>query len=81
MMKCQSDLKELPLAVSAKERAGLLGISVRHVRRMDSSGQLPAPVRLGGAVRWLTADIKNWLDSGAPDRKIWNQIKETSNAR
>jgi len=63
------------LALSAKELAERLGVSLRHVRRMDSAGMLPRPCRLGRAVRWSTETINSWLAAGAPDRRTWQRIK------
>ncbi len=63
------------LAFSAAELAGRLGVSLRHIRRMDASGKLPTPIRLGYSVRWLAAEIEAWLTAGAPDRRRWQMIK------
>jgi len=71
-----SDSTSLPrLALSAVELAGSLGICVRHLRRMDSIGRLPRAVRLGRTVRWSVDDIRDWLLSGAPDRRCWDVLK------
>jgi len=68
-------LRPAPLALSARELAGRLGVSLRHVRRMDSAGMLPRPCRLGRAVRWPTETIDAWLRAGAPDRRRWEQVE------
>ena len=64
-----------PLAFSAAELANRLGVSLRHMRRLDSAGKLPKPIRLGRSVRWPVAEIENWLDEGAPDRRTWEAMK------
>ena len=64
-----------PSAYSAAELAARLGVSLRHVRRMDSAGMLPRPVRLGRAVRWSADDLDAWLAAGAPDRRAWESGK------
>ena len=69
------------LALSAAELAGQLGVSLRHIRRMDSSGKLPKPIRLGHSVRWLVAEIEAWLRAGAPRRAHWEQLKATAKAQ
>ena len=66
------------MALSAEALARLLQVSVRHIRRMDSAGKLPAPIRLGGSVRWRTDEIQTWLAAGAPDRRIWTAMKGNS---
>ena len=60
-----------PLAVDVKVLARMLGCSVRHIERLDASGQLPRAFRLGKSKRWSLASIKAWLADGAPDRDTW----------
>ncbi|MHB8863461.1 MAG: helix-turn-helix transcriptional regulator [Pirellulaceae bacterium] len=55
-----------PLLISAPELAKILGISARSVWRLLSAGKLPAPVRLGGAVRWRRSDVLAWIEQGCP---------------
>ena len=47
-----------PLLIPASEVARLLNISKRTLWRLLSAGKLPAPVRLGNAVRWRR---EGWL--------------------
>ena len=67
------------LAMSARELAERLDISVRHLRRLDSAGAVPKPIRLGRLVRWLASEIEPWLAAGAPDRQRWEAMKEGGN--
>lgn len=60
-----------PLAVDAAEAARLLGISLRHLRGLDASGRLPRPIRLGRAVRWSVAELREWLAAACPARDRW----------
>ena len=53
--------------LSAQTLAKRLAVSVRTLWRLRSSGKLPEPVRLGGAVRWRTADIDAWVAAGCPE--------------
>ncbi len=62
------------LAVDAKRLAELLAVSLRTVRRLDSAGKLPRPVRIGGAVRWRLDEIAAWLASDCPDRNRWEAM-------
>lgn len=55
--------------VTVDQVARTLGLSVRTVRRMDSAGKLPAPVRVGGSVRWRKADVAAWVTAGCPSRR------------
>jgi len=67
--------KDVHTALSAVELAKKLGVSLRHIRRLDSVGKMPKGVRLGGAVRWLASEINEWLEAGAPDRAEWEARK------
>ena len=60
-----------PVVLSAKGVAGLLGVSLRHVRRMDSAGRLPKPIRLGHLIRWPVDGIEKWIAMGCPDRRTF----------
>ena len=70
------DIKESAWALSAEELAERLGLSLRHVRRLDATGKLPRPLKLGGSVRWLVKEINRWLEAGAPDRIRWEAMKK-----
>ena len=67
-----------PIVVRGKELAKLLSVSLVSVRRMDSAGKLPKPVRLGGCVGWRVDEIKDWLQAGSPDRVRWQAIVAAS---
>jgi predicted DNA-binding transcriptional regulator AlpA len=58
-----------------------LSLSKRTVFRLDSSGKIPAPVRINGSVRWLQTDIESWIALGCPDRKTFETIKGVNNDR
>ena len=66
-----------PLLLSARDVAALLGVSLRTVRAMDSSGRIPEPIRLSpGCVRWRHAEVCDWAAAGAPDRQTWARIRD-----
>jgi excisionase family DNA binding protein len=60
-----------PLLLSAQILAKRLGVSVRTLWRLRTSGKLPQPVRLGGAIRWRATEIDAWIAAGCPDREAW----------
>lgn len=62
-------------ALAASELAERLGVSLRHVRRMQSAGKLPKPVRLGRSVRWDLATIREWLRLGAPPGREFERVQ------
>jgi predicted DNA-binding transcriptional regulator AlpA len=61
--------------LTAKQLGAKLNLSKRQIFRLNSCGKLPAPIRIGGAVRWAESTIAAWLKAGAPDRKTWETIK------
>ena len=54
----------------------ILNLSKRQIFRLNSSGKIPAPLRIGGAVRWAESTIAEWLAAGAPDRRTWEALKQ-----
>jgi excisionase family DNA binding protein len=59
-----SDSGSAPLLLSTNQVAVALGCSVRHVRRLIDSGQMPKPIKLGSLLRWRKADIERWVEGG-----------------
>jgi len=57
--------------LNAKSLAGLLSLSKRQIFRLNSCGKIPAPIRIGGSVRWANSTIESWIDMGCPDRKTF----------
>ena len=55
-----------PLLVSAPELAKLLQVSTRTLWRLQSAGQIPPPVRLGGSTRWRLDEVRRWIERGCP---------------
>ena len=50
-----------PLAFSAQQLANRMGVSLRHIRRLDAAHLLPRPFRLGRSVRWPADEVTDWL--------------------
>ena len=67
LMKSSGSGYQEPTAIGASDLARRVGVSLRHVRRMDSMGKIPKPVRIGKSVRWVVSEIEAWLKAGAPD--------------
>ena len=65
-----------PLAVDAAEAARLLGVSVSHWHAMMAAGRCPTGFRLGRRRLWSTAELKAWLDAGAPPADRWMAAKK-----
>jgi len=52
--------------LTAVQLAELLNISERTLYRLKSRGSLPAPIQLGGSIRWRRAEILQWVADGCP---------------
>lgn len=64
-----------PLVADARTLSTLGFGSIRHIRRLDSSGRLPKPLKLGKKTVWALDELRNWLAAGAPRREIWERQK------
>ncbi len=59
------------MLIDAKTTASLLNISCRTLYRLCHEEAVPAPVRLGGIVRWRVLEITEWIDNDCPTRRNW----------
>ena len=57
------------LLISAEKLAQMLDISVRTLWRLRAAGKMPAPVRIGGSVRWRAQEVQAWIDGGCPEQR------------
>ncbi len=64
-----------PLLLTAAQLATELNVSQRTLRRMDLSGEVPLPLKIGKSLRWRRAEIEAWIDAGAPPRRKWNVLR------
>ena len=70
------DLAVRETLLSAEALADMLSLSKRQIFRLNVSGKIPSPVRIGGSVRWRKSDIENWLDLDCCDRETFELHKE-----
>lgn len=63
--------------LTARDLAKRLRVSIRQVYRLDKSGSVPRPLRIGGCTRWREDEIFEWLKAGAPVRSEWEQQRDT----
>lgn len=64
-----------PMLLSVVQVAAMLGVSRAHIWRLHTAGHLPAPLRLGRAVRWRRSELEAWLAAGAPHRDKWRELE------
>ncbi len=65
-MRGEARLERLRELLTAAEAAEVAGVAKRSWWRYVSSGKAPAPVRLGGAVRWRRSELAEWIQAGCP---------------
>lgn len=58
------------------EAAKLLHLGRTKFRQLVDTGKTPAPVRFGRSVRWVRADLVQWVKVGCPTREKWDAIKK-----
>lgn len=52
--------------IDSKEVAKLLKFSPRKLWGMHATGRMPAPIRIGRAVRWSADVLTKWIEAGCP---------------
>jgi predicted DNA-binding transcriptional regulator AlpA len=62
--------------LTARAVGEILSLSKRQVFRLNSSGKIPQPVRIGGSIRWIESQINEWIAAGAPDRKTFETMQQ-----
>lgn len=60
-----------PLLIDVDELARLTSLSVRHLRRLDASRDIPGRVVHRRRVLFQTEVIREWVRAGLPDRENW----------
>lgn len=58
----------IPELLTAREVAQVLRISERSVWRLCSEKKIPSPLHVGGAARWMKADIERWFELATKKR-------------
>jgi predicted DNA-binding transcriptional regulator AlpA len=69
------------LLVTMAELAHLTSLSVRHLRRLDSSRDIPGRVAVGRRVLFQTEAIREWVRAGLPDREQWAALQKRNGKR
>ncbi|KPJ65379.1 MAG: hypothetical protein AMJ43_10860 [Coxiella sp. DG_40] len=75
-MNTQTTQTYQTLTATAKDAAKICRLSKRSWFRLNSCGKVPAPVKIGGSVRWRLSDIKLWLEWNCPDRKTFEAMQQ-----
>lgn len=74
-----SSEQDEPLLIRDEQCAHLAGISRATWWKLDSTGQVPACVKLGRSTRWRRQEIGAWIKAGCPSREVWEQMNGERN--
>lgn len=72
----QFTMEEKRSMESAKTLGQRLNLSKRQILRLNALGRIPAPICIGGVLRWRLADIVLWQYLGCPGRREFEALKE-----
>ena len=66
------------LMVRSTTAAEMLGVSVRTLRRLDSTGTIPQAIKLGGVKVWSVSALADFVADGCPSRDASKQNAVTA---
>ena len=49
------------MLMTARETASALAVSVRTLWRLAATGEVPAPIQVGGSTRWVRKQIEAYV--------------------
>jgi prophage regulatory protein len=56
-------MDEFPVILRKNETGRRIGLSVRHLERLEAMGQFPPRVKLSGnSSGWVERDVRKWLE-------------------
>ena len=58
----------------------LPGVCRATWHRLRAAGKLPAPVKLGRALRWRRDEIVAWINANCPDAETWAAMQAAKTA-
>lgn len=67
-----------PLLLTLEQTAELLGLSASAVRKLDSEGRIPQPVRLTRRLSWSYDELTRWVAAGCPPRVQWDRNRRNT---
>jgi prophage regulatory protein len=61
--QAEQDAEKSPRLLSKEQLALRLQLSTRTVYRLWQEGSLPAPVKIGGSIRWRSDVVDAWIEN------------------
>jgi excisionase family DNA binding protein len=62
------------ILIDASMLAEKLNVHEVTIRKWQVNGKIPAPVRIGRAVKWRLTEIDAWIKAGCPPRAKWEAM-------
>jgi hypothetical protein len=69
------------LLIDASELSRLTSLSLRTLRRMDASRDIPGRVVVGRRVLFQVETIREWVKAGLPGREVWTTLQKRNGKR
>jgi hypothetical protein len=69
------------LLIDMAELSRLTALSVRTLRRMDASREIPGRVVVRRCVRFQSEIIREWVRAGLPDQEQWAAVIKRAGQR
>ena len=63
------------ILLNAKAASAYCKRSVATWWRLHASAKIPAPIKIGGATFWNRQELTTWIESGCPERQVWEASK------
>ncbi len=64
-----------PVMLTSNELARMLKISMRSLMETSQCCLLPAPIQLGGSIRWRADDVLPWIAKGCPQPSDLEEVR------
>jgi excisionase family DNA binding protein len=66
----------VPLLITDREAAALLGVSRATVHRLRAAGRFPEATRLGRKLLFDRRELESWVSHRCPELATWKAIRE-----
>ena len=65
-----------PLLIGLEGAAHQCGVSLSMFKKLERTGRIPAPIRLGSRVLWRVDELTDWVAAGCPGRSRWEAMRQ-----
>lgn len=68
---------EETVLLTAEQSWALCNLGKSAWYKNKSSGKIPAPVKIGGALRWRRDELLAWIAADCPPRVKWDAMRKS----